>query len=179
VVFLIDGYNMLHAVGWLRSKRLSDGALHASRVKLLDWLATRPGVLERGHKLHVVFDALHGPADRNPETSHRGVKVRYSHRQTADDCIEELIAFDRHPDRLTVVSNDRRLQVAGDRAGGRGWPVQQFLDFLVAAEQKQRDGPAAEPEKPDGPPPPAEAAHLASVFHVEQPPHTERLKPKR
>ncbi len=179
MVFLIDGYNILHAVGWLHSKRLSDGALHASRVRLLNWLADRPGVLAQGHKLHVVFDALHGPDDRNPETTHRGVKVRFSHRQTADDCIEELLAFDKHPDRLTVVSNDRRLQIAGERAGGRGWPVRQFLDWLVEAEAKQRDGPEAEPEKPEGPPPPAEAERLAAAFQVEQPKLTERLKPKR
>ena len=179
MVFLIDGYNVLHAVGWLTSRRKSDGALHASRVRLLDWLADRPGVGTRGHRLHVVFDALHGPADRNPETTHRGVRVRYSHRQTADDCIEELLAFDKHPDRLTVVSNDRRLQLAGTRAGGRGWPVQQFLDFLVDAENKDRDGPAEEPEKPEGPPPPDEAARLAAAFEIVQPPLTERLKPLR
>ena len=179
MVFLIDGYNVLHAVGWLRSRRLGDGALHASRVKLLDWLADRPGVGTRGHRLHVVFDALHGPADRNPETTHRGVRVRFSHRQLADDCIEGLIAFDRHPDRLTVVSNDRRLQLAGRRAGGRGWGVQEFLDWLVAAEDRDRDGPADEPEKPDGPPPPDEVERLAAAFHVPQPALTERLKPKR
>lgn len=180
MVFLIDGYNVLHAVGWLRSRRLGDGALHGSRVKLLDWLADRPGVGSRGHRLHVVFDALHGPADRNPETSHRGVRVRYSHRQTADDCIEELIAFDKHPDRLTVVSNDRRLQLAGQRAGGRGWPVRQFLDWLVDAETRALDpAPPEEAEKPDGPPPPDEAERLAAVFHVAQPTLTERLKPKR
>ena len=178
-MFLIDGYNVLHAVGWLKSERLGDGALHASRVKLLDWLADRPGVGARGHRLHVIFDALHGPGDRNPETSHRGVKVRFSHRQTADDCIEELIAFEKHPDRLTVVSNDRRLQVAGSRSGGRGWGVQQFLDWLVDAEAKQRDGAEAEPEKPEGPPPPDEAARLAAAFQIEQPTLTERLKPKR
>lgn len=179
MVFLIDGYNVLHAVGWLTSRRLGDGALHASRAKLLDWLADRPGVGTRGHRLHVVFDALHGPEGRNPETSHRGVKVRFSHRQTADDCIEELIAFEKHPDRLTVVSNDRRLQVAGTRAGGRGWGVQQFLDWLVDAEAKQRDGVEAEPEKPEGPPPPDEVERLAAAFQIEQPTQTERLKPKR
>ncbi|MFO0848459.1 MAG: NYN domain-containing protein [Gemmataceae bacterium] len=177
MVFLIDGYNLLHAVGWLTARRRADGRLLAARTRLLDWLADRPGVATRGHKLWVVFDALHGPDDRNPETSHRGVKVRFAHRQTADDCIEELIAADRHPDRLTVVSNDGRLQTAADRAGGRGWKVQRFLDWLADAEARAADPATAEPpEKPEGPPPPAEAAALLQVFDVPQPKRTRPLK---
>jgi predicted RNA-binding protein with PIN domain len=179
VLFLIDGYNVLHAVGWMPARRLTDGGLHAARTRLLDWLADRPGVAARGHRLQVVFDALHGPADRNPEATHKGVRVRFSHRQTADDCIEELVRLDRHPDRLTVVSDDRRVQAAGTHAGGRGWPVRQFLDFLVDLERKERDGTDPVPEKPEGPPPPAERERLAVAFHVAQPTLTERLKPKR
>lgn len=177
MLFLIDGYNLLHAVGWMSSRRLSEGRLRAARTRLLDWLADRPGVIPAGHRFRVIFDALHGPADRTHELSHRGVAVLFAHRQTADDCIEELLEQDRFPDRLTVVSNDLRLQVAANRIGSRGWSCQQFLDWLIERERQVREtGEIGPPEKPEGPPPPAEAAKLLEVFDIPQPRRTSRLK---
>src|SRR5206468_886876 len=89
VTFLIDGYNLLHAVGWA-THRMPGRTLEAARRRLLDWLAEAagraPGVVVR-----VVFDAQHGPAD-SPERTHRGVLVRFAHGGTADDLIEEMLS---------------------------------------------------------------------------------------
>src|SRR5436190_22539686 len=83
-----------------------------ARTRFLDWLAD--GAKDRA-ELRVVFDAQQAPAP-SVETIHRGVRVRFAFRQTADDLIEELVAVEQKPDALTVVSNDTRVREAGRRA---------------------------------------------------------------
>src|SRR5687767_8384598 len=107
---LVDGYNLLHAAG------LAGSNLRAARRRLLDWLADTA----RGEPLLVVFDAQDAPA-ASAETNHRGVRVRFAFRQTADDLIEALLAADPRPGELTVVSNDTRLHEAARRRGSRVW----------------------------------------------------------
>jgi predicted RNA-binding protein with PIN domain len=172
VTFLIDGYNLLHAVGWA-SPRMPGKSLEAARRRLLDWLADLPGEKRAGARFRVVFDAQKGPAD-SPERTHRGVWYLFAYRRTADDLIEELLAAAATPKRLTVVSNDTRLHESARRSGARGWGCQAFLDWLLA-EPSARAADEA-PEKPDGPPSPEEAAELLRVFDIPQPRRTRKLR---
>ena len=83
VIFLIDGYNLMHAVGMLRVG-LPKKQLAPARTRFLDWLAD--AARGRPDTLKVVFDAVHGPAP-SAEHGHRGVRVRFAFRQTADEQI--------------------------------------------------------------------------------------------
>ena len=60
MTFLIDAYNLMHAVGYL-SKSTPKNRMESSRRRLLDWLAdnarTRPG-----NQFQVVFDAKTTPS---------------------------------------------------------------------------------------------------------------------
>jgi predicted RNA-binding protein with PIN domain len=148
VTFLIDGYNLMHAVGLLGPTRTA-GVLRPARTRFLDWLA---GAAEgRAAVLRVVFDAEKGRGrSAPPEADVRGVKVRFAFRRTADDEIEDLLAVDPRPERLTVVSNDMRVQEAGRRRGAAVRTCQQFVDWLIACGEPGASATAgsAEPEKP-------------------------------
>ena len=151
MLLLIDGYNLLHAVGWA-TPRMPKPRLQAARRRLLDWLADSPAHAARAAALCVVFDAQHGPA-APAEQDHRGVRVRFAAGRTADDLIEELLAAEPRPAGVAVVSNDSRLQEAARRRGAEGWPCPRFLDWLLDHERRAAPAaPPAEPEKPDGPP---------------------------
>ena len=104
MTFLIDGYNLMHAVGLAR-KSLPAGDLKRARTRLLDWLAD--AAKGRDSTMRVVFDGQSAPAE-SPEADHRGVRVRFAFRRTADDEIEELLAAESYPSRVMVVSNDSR-----------------------------------------------------------------------
>ena len=58
MTFLIDGYNLMHAVG-LASRAMPAAKFERGRTRLLDWLAD--GVKDRAG-VRVVFDAQQAPA---------------------------------------------------------------------------------------------------------------------
>lgn len=170
MTFLIDGYNMMHAVG-LASKSLPPGGLERARTRFLDWLAdTAKG---RGVTLRVVFDAQ-SAAFASPEAEHRGVRVRYATRRTADDEIEDLLAAERRPSTVTVVSNDRRVREAGRRAGCDVQACEELVDFLI--EEIAVPIPPAKPEA-EKPVPEATAAEMAAWLDAFTAPPAKRRKP--
>lgn len=161
MTFLIDGYNLLHAVGWA-ARQMPGRRLETARRKLLDWLADAAGRVP-GVTVRVVFDAQHGPAD-STEWSHRGVSVRFARDGTADDVIEELLAAAAKPRAVTVVSNDTRLHEAARRVGSVAWGSQEFLDWVIATERAVPEAVPPAPEKPDGPVGADEVAALLQAF---------------
>jgi predicted RNA-binding protein with PIN domain len=161
VTFLIDGYNLMHAVGLLRSG-LPTGGLERARTRFLDWLAD--GVKGRSEVLRVVFDAEHGRA-ASAEADHRGVRVRFAFRRTADDEIEELLAAEPVPVRVTVVSNDTRVQAAGRHRGCAVLTCEEFVDWLIEGGEpgESATGEGSE-EKPEPSATPDEMAAWLAAF---------------
>jgi hypothetical protein len=147
VVFLVDGYNLMHATG-LAHRRLPPGQLQAARKRFLDWLADSPPIRNGSVEVRVVFDAQNGPTESR-EHHHRRVSVRFAFRQTADDLIETLILAEPRQARLVVVSNDGRLHESARRRGFRGWSCQAFTDWLIGGESPRANPPEPPPdEKP-------------------------------
>lgn len=139
--FLIDGYNLLHAVWPAEFRQLRPRAWPRFRQRLLDRLRGRSAVT-------VVFDAAHSPPDGLDEEDCHGVRVRFAvGYPAADDLIEELIRTDPTPAGLTVVSDDRRLRAAARR---RGCAVARCLDYFESVNRppppKAAEEPAAKPE---------------------------------
>ena len=151
MTFLIDGYNLMHAVG-LAAGAMPGRRFEQARTRFLNWLADQLG--DRPDPVRVVFDTTRA-AGKATEQDHRGVRVRFAVGQTADDLIEELIAAEPHPDRLAVVSNDTRLQDAARRRGCGVFPCERFVDWLIeppkpgvhnsdSPEEKPAPNPTAE-----------------------------------
>jgi hypothetical protein len=96
-----------------------------------------------------------GPSpDRDrPELEVRpGVLARFAGvNSDADSVIEGLIGRSHAPNRLTVVSSDRRIERAARRRGCRSMGAQEFLGIVLAAGPAGREGagipdPGAAPE---------------------------------
>jgi predicted RNA-binding protein with PIN domain len=170
VTFLIDGYNLMHAVGLLRPGPPS-GALERARTRLLDWLAD--AAAGRDATLRVVFDAQTAPA-ASPEADHRGVRVRFSFRRTADDEIEELLAAEPVPARVTVVSNDARVREAGRRRGTAVRTCEEFVDWTLELTRRPDAAHPPQPEKPEEPA--ATAAEMAAWLAAFSTPPPKRRK---
>jgi uncharacterized protein len=139
--YLIDGYNLLHAMGLVRPTNATSGALENARFDLLDHLHGLFG--DESGQLTVIFDAERVPRRGLAAHDYRGLHVQFALRQEADDLIESLIRSEKSPRSLTVVSDDRRVQVAARR---RQCPVLGCHAFLDAAEQPAR--PAVKPAEP-------------------------------
>ncbi|MCI0380112.1 MAG: NYN domain-containing protein [Gemmataceae bacterium] len=144
--FLIDGYNLLHAMGVLNGK-LGPRGLERARLRLLGLLAGSFG--EASNDVTVVFDAAQAPAGLAPEHEHKGLQVRFAAReQEADDLIEDLVAHHSTPKCLYVVSDDRRLQSAARRKGAAPMACAVFLDYLDDIRKKAKPAQVREQEKP-------------------------------
>jgi predicted RNA-binding protein with PIN domain len=122
--------------------------LARARARLLDWLAE--AARGRDATLRVVFDAQAAPA-ASPEGDHRGVRVRFAFRRTADDEIEDLLAAEPRPARVTVVSNDARVRDAGRRRGALVRTCEEFVDWVIQDEKRAGVDPPGPPadDKPE------------------------------
>ena len=108
--YLIDGYNLLHAMGRLQART----GLEKARQRLLSLLHGAFG--NESASVTVVFDAADPPAGATEVQDYRGIQVRFAvYQDQTDDLIELIIQRDSAPRQLTVVSDDHRLQKAGRR----------------------------------------------------------------
>ena len=115
--YLIDGYNLLHAMGVLGG-RVGPHGLEKARARLLGLLHGAFG--EEAGAVTVVFDAAQAPPGLAAEQDYRGVHVLFAlGKQEADDVIEQEIRQASAPKSLQIVSDDHRIQQAGRRASAR------------------------------------------------------------
>lgn len=156
--FLIDGYNLIHALGLVR-KQAGPGELEASRRRLLEFLEERFASVAAD--ITVVFDAKRKPRHAPTEEVVGRIAVLYAPRnQEADDVIEGLIERHPAPMRLVVVSEDRRLRKAAARRQAHSMSSQQLLEHLERRAEPRSGSSAAAPE----PMSPAEVEHWLREF---------------
>jgi predicted RNA-binding protein with PIN domain len=144
--YLLDGYNLLHAMGILCGK-VGPRGLEQARLALLNRLHAVLG--DDSASTTVVFDAANAPPQAAAKDEYRGISICYALDGEADDLIETLILHEATPRQLTIVSDDHRVQRAGRR---RRCPVLGCLDYLDEMERlRQRKPAVAEaPVKPEG-----------------------------
>jgi predicted RNA-binding protein with PIN domain len=147
--FFLDGYNLMHAAGFM-GPRVPQNQLAGARQRFLDWLATATHGKET--TLRVIFDAQDAPR-KSPLENHRGIEVQFAYRETADDCVE-LELQNRPRGSATVVSDDTRWHEAARRRGCGAWTNSRFQDWLLEAPTETPTiTPTTELEKPQKPTP--------------------------
>ncbi len=128
MLYLIDGYNLMHAMGVMRP-RMGRPGLERARGQLLGLLAGSYG--DEAHCVTVVFDAASAPRDAEREQYHHGITVRFAvDEKVADDLIEQLIRKASAPKQITVVSDDHRIQQAAHRRRCAVMRCDDYLDWL-------------------------------------------------
>jgi predicted RNA-binding protein with PIN domain len=158
--YLIDGYNLLHALGLAR-KTGGRAAWDRARRDLLDWLADRHGVA--AGDVTVVFDAQNSLGGV-VEESHRGLRVLRHRGRTADDVIEDLLGDERSPETLTVVSNDGRVREAATRRGAGILKCGEYVDQLLSVVRPRTGDPTDQSAEKDVEATPEEKAQWLRTF---------------
>jgi len=141
--YVIDGYNLLYALGLVQA-RMGPHGLEKARLALLGRLAA-----SGEGAVTVVFDAGRAPPGVPAAQDHQGVRVLFAVKREADDLIEDLIGRDSAPRGLTVVSDDHRVRQAARR---RHCPVLGCLDFIerLGRPTPPVGQPEEAPAKPSG-----------------------------
>jgi uncharacterized protein len=126
--FVIDGYNLMHAIGYLTG-HVKPTALAYARRRLQEYLCAAFGA--DANQVVLVYDAPNAPPKIAREDTYKGMTILLTlGKQEADDLIEAFLAQHPEPRRLAVVSNDHRLQTAARRAGAQAMTCGEFLDLL-------------------------------------------------
>lgn len=135
--FLIDGYNLLFALGRL-NRHSGKSALDGARAWLHAQIQRQHG--DSAPRVTVVYDGT--PGRKGAESG-----AVFSQGREADDVIEDRVHRESDPARLTVVSDDRRVREAARR---KGCVVLRCLDYaevhLLGAPARTASVPT--PEKP-------------------------------
>ncbi|QDU36475.1 YacP-like NYN domain protein [Maioricimonas rarisocia] len=144
---LIDGYNLMHAVGLAR-RRYGPGDLERCRDRLLKWLARNLSERER-LRATIVFDAKEVHAGQSLAGHFRGMTVWFAAKEAeADDLIEELIETHSSPRQLLVVSGDRRLQRAARRRRAKAVDSERFhAELTIRAEVEEEVSRRPDPKR--------------------------------
>ena len=135
--FLIDGYNLLHAVGL--PARLGPKTLHHARQRLI-------ALVHRQHPnddITIVFDAQHAPPGVPRERTEDGIHIIFAHG-SADDMIHDIVAHDSSPRSLCVVTSDREVKESARRRNAQVMDAIPFLDQITPPTPPI----AVSPEKP-------------------------------
>ncbi len=147
--FLIDGYNLIHALG-LIPKNQQARELERARRRMLEFLAS----IHKGSeiKVTVIFDAAFPPPHRTSEQNYQGIDVVFAvDYDEADTMIEEIIRRYSHPRNLAVVSDDHRIQRAARKRQCRIMGCTAYVDWLNKEKNRRNQELQPEPEKTESP----------------------------
>jgi predicted RNA-binding protein with PIN domain len=165
MAYLIDGYNLMHAMVDVRP-RLRPDELQRLRQRFLNDLARRLGPLAASQTT-VVFDASRAPASGTKAGRHQGMTIRFA--PDADDWIESALDARGSPKPgWVVVSSDRRIREAARRKRVASQTTDQFLNGLedgrpaLRFEGRPAPGAAPPPDRPAAPSGPE-----AAFWHAE------------
>lgn len=162
-LLIIDGYNLLHAAGWVQS-RYRPGELEACRTRLLKFLSEHLSEME-AVRTTVVFDARHPPVAAPRFITHGHIRVLFaSPHGDADRMIEEMLESSDAPRNVTLISNDRRLQLAARAERSDCISSTDFLESLRNRSSQSSGSHRANTEKPESINNPAELELWLRVF---------------
>lgn len=162
-LFIIDGYNLLHAAGLARAS-YGPGDLEQCRQRLLGLVASGLSPKQRTRTI-VVFDAKDPAIPDSPPSEQQGMLVWFAEGSgDADEVIERLIAAHTAPRRLCVVSGDRRLQRAARRRRAQFVDSEAFLRQLLISRRRTEPPPQDPCPKQSGVVTPAELTYWLREF---------------
>src|SRR5947208_39860 len=135
--YLIDGYNLMYALGLVRKNGGRAGWDRARRT-MLDWLADQ--LAKEAGKVTVIFDAQN-TVGGVIEEAYRGLHTIRDRGRSADDLIEDILKEEHSPATLTVVSNDARVRDGASRRGSHVLRCSEYVDQLMKSPKRSAPAP--------------------------------------
>jgi predicted RNA-binding protein with PIN domain len=174
---LIDGYNLMYAIGAMPRNTAPD-ALRKVRHRFLNELGALIPPID-AHQTTVVFDASIVLEHLPKSQTQKGMTILFAvDDDDADTRIEALIHKHSSPKNLTVVSTDLRIRQAALRRKAKGVKSEDFWAELKAGKTKPANRPAApsreEKARNEGLSETESAYWLAEFGHLESAPETKQ-----
>lgn len=149
--FIVDGYNIIHAIPPLKSLLGHDP--ESAREELIDDIARL--AMRNKFRCTVVFDG--SSPHIHPEAPAAPVHIRYSFPVKADDLIREMIEKSKNRSELVIISSDREITDFARIWGCRTHSSKHFANIL-------RDETLAADEKPHSTLTPGQMKEWLKIF---------------
>ncbi len=129
---IIDGYNLMHAAGFVRIS-YGSGDLERCRQRLLNQLIARMDQ-RIAKETTVVFDSLQTTV-REEQSFPSPMTIRFSRDgRDADTEIEMLLSSHSSPKQVLVISSDHRLHKSASRRRAKCMDSEEFWALLESAD---------------------------------------------
>lgn len=139
---LVDGYNLMYAIGAIQHGDLRPNALQQGRDRLLNQLSQGLPSERRG-LVWVVFDSEVAPKDLPDHWTRQGMQVVFSRGwMSADEMLQAIIAVHHSPKQLSVLSSDHAVQRRAIARGAKAFDSEhweQAVASVVATSTSNRD----------------------------------------
>ena len=140
MLWLIDGYNLMYAMGAISGKEPGPEAFRRKRRRFLNVLADALGASGPGRQRWSSTPIRPRPTSIS-SPSFKGLTLIFAlGDENADARIEQLIAQHSAPKSLTVVSTDRRIRRAAARRKARAMTAEEFLDLIERPPEPETTG---------------------------------------
>lgn len=128
---LVDGYNLMYAIGYAQAGDTRPKALESGRNRLIELLAEHLG--PAANQTCIVFDAGDVAPKGLPKLyQQRSIHLLFSSDYlSADECIQEILQVHSNPKRLVLLSSDHSVQRKGT---ARGATIRDSEDWKQAME---------------------------------------------
>jgi predicted RNA-binding protein with PIN domain len=127
--FIVDGYNVIHAIPTLK-KLLSHDA-DSAREQLIHLISKL--TIKRKFRCTVVFDGDQ-PKSKIKQSSHAPIHVVYSSPQSADAKIKNTIEHSKNRSLLVIISSDREILNFAKVCACETHTSKHFANLLFAEE---------------------------------------------
>ncbi len=139
LVFIIDGWNVVHQVPELKKDPMP-------RQALLRYIKSRRLSGSQNNKVTVVFDGFY---DLHEPFGEREYQVIFSGEKSADQIIIEKLGRFKNKSEVVVVTDDRQIRIAARMQGARCWKVEEFIrpkKQPATGEKRKKFGASLEKE---------------------------------
>ena len=127
--YIVDGYNVIHSY-----RDRFPGSIEMARDKLLSQISVKRPQGSSRNRIKVIFDGQAGVTG----PSQSGIDVAFTSGSEADDLIRKLVASDRNPKQIVVVTDDRAIIRDVSVKGASVMPTAEFLGKLFDAKRRKR-----------------------------------------
>lgn len=106
--YILDGYNIIYKL-----PKLGGTSIRDNREKLVKYIYKEKKQLARKNEISIVFDGQEGMFDYSQTSINYVPRIQtfFSHNTNADDYIIKLIKRADNPKLITVVTDDKELQI--------------------------------------------------------------------
>jgi len=132
---LVDGYNLMHAIGAIQHGDTQPKALQRGRDRLIEKIAQRIPSSSRKW-IWIVFDSEVAPKNLPDVWQRDGIMVVFSRGwNSADELLQSIIAAHHSPKQLIVISSDHAVQRKALARAAHAWDSDRWIEAIDAMRE--------------------------------------------